>query len=119
MSTLEYLFGVILGEQILRHTDNLSKTFQNLKLCSSEGFTLVEIAQKTLKSLRNEESFDMFWLNLISEQQRLDVDEPVLPRKHGVPQNISSGTTPSYHTSNPKEHFRKQFYECFDFTIAY
>ena len=37
MTKFEYLFGVMLGEYILSHTDNLSKTVQNPKLTSSEG----------------------------------------------------------------------------------
>ena len=37
MSTFEYLFGVLLGELILKHTDNLSKTLQNPQLSALEG----------------------------------------------------------------------------------
>ena len=37
MSTFEYLFGVMLGELILKHSDNLSKTLQDPSLSASEG----------------------------------------------------------------------------------
>ena len=35
MTKFEYLFGVFLGECILKHTDNLSKTLQNPSLSAS------------------------------------------------------------------------------------
>lgn len=35
--TFRYLFGVALGELILRHSDNLSKALQSSKLSASEG----------------------------------------------------------------------------------
>ena len=37
MMTFDYLFGLVLGERILKHTDNLSKTLQNPALTASEG----------------------------------------------------------------------------------
>ncbi len=106
MSTFEYLFGVILGQLILRHTDNLSKTLQSPKLCSSEGLKIARLTKITLDSLRNEENYNMFWSMVISRQQKLTVNDPVLPRKRSVPQKLSTGAASPYYPSDPKEHYR-------------
>lgn len=60
MSTFEYLFGLMLGELLLKHTDNLSKALQNPKLSSSEEQQLAELTRKTLSSIRTDDSFDLF-----------------------------------------------------------
>ena len=50
MSTFAYFFGLVLGERILKHTDNLSKTLQNPSLTAFEG---QDLAQLTLQTLQN------------------------------------------------------------------
>jgi len=57
----EYFFGVLLGELILKHSDNLSKTLQSLKLSASEGQRITTITVKALQSLRTDNDFDLFW----------------------------------------------------------
>lgn len=37
MSTFDFFIGVSLGERILKHTDNLSKTLQHKDISASEG----------------------------------------------------------------------------------
>ena len=37
MEKFEFLFGVVLGARILKHTDNLSKTLQSPSLTAAEG----------------------------------------------------------------------------------
>ena len=51
MLTFEYFFGAMLGELILKHTDNLSKALQNPKLRSSEGQELADLTTKRFKVL--------------------------------------------------------------------
>lgn len=46
---LQYLYGVVLGELILKHSNNLSKTLQSPKLSASEGQHIAEVAVKTLQ----------------------------------------------------------------------
>ena len=57
----DYFFGVLLGELILKHSDNLSKTLQSLKLSASEGQRITTITVKALQSLRTDNDFDLFW----------------------------------------------------------
>ena len=49
MTKFSYLFGVILGECILTHTDNLSKTLQNPFLTASAGYSIAELTCQTLE----------------------------------------------------------------------
>ena len=42
MSKFNFLFGLLLGERILKHTDNLSKTLQDPTLTASEGLQCVQ-----------------------------------------------------------------------------
>jgi len=37
MINFDFYFGVYLGEMVLRHTDNLSKTLQKKELSAAEG----------------------------------------------------------------------------------
>ena len=53
MKTLNYLLGNMLGEMILRHTDNLSSTLQNKHLSASEGQQIAQMTLDTLHTLRS------------------------------------------------------------------
>ena len=77
MSTVEYLFGIILGELLLEHIDNASKALQNPKLSSSEGQHLAELTLKTLSSIRTDDSF----CQVISTQNTLEVNDPIKEAK--------------------------------------
>ena len=61
MSKFSFLFSVVLGEMILRHTDNLSKTLQHKGFSASEGQEIARLTIQILDTIRNEGSFDLFW----------------------------------------------------------
>ena len=61
MHTFKFLFGLILCEMILRHTDKLSQTLQQPKLSSVEGHEVAMLTVKTLQHLRTDENFVLFW----------------------------------------------------------
>ena len=58
--THAWIIGVqaCLGEWILKHTDNLSKTLQNLSLTA--GQQVAKLTCRTLEQIRTTESFDLF-----------------------------------------------------------
>ena len=60
METFEYLFGLSLGERILKHTDNLSRTIQSPSLTAFEAQELAKKTVITLQRIRNEEAYDLF-----------------------------------------------------------
>lgn len=53
LKTLNYLFGNMLGEMILRHTDSLSSTLLNKHLSASEGQQIARMTLDTLHTLRS------------------------------------------------------------------
>ncbi len=49
-----------LGELILRHTDNLSRTLQSPKMSAPEGANVAAMAVATLETIRSDAGFDAF-----------------------------------------------------------
>ena len=71
MEKFSFLFGVVLGELILAHSDNLSKSLQVEVLITLEGQTQAELTLKTPESIRTEEMFGLFWLKVLKWQRTL------------------------------------------------
>ena len=67
MTTFDFYFGVYLGEMVLRHTDNLSKTLQKKELSATEGQQVSSLVKVTLQSMHSAEHFDLFWKTLIKK----------------------------------------------------
>ena len=68
MSTFSFYFGLVLGEMLLRHSDNLNKTLQHEKMLAAEGQMIASMTNATLASLRNDVSFgkqSLEWLKKI------------------------------------------------------
>ena len=80
MKTFDYLYGVNLGEMVLKHSDNLSCTLQHKSMSAMEGHEIAVMTIATLKSLRNDTSFDLLWNKVNLMASKLNVDEPQLPR---------------------------------------
>ena len=80
MKTFDYLYGVILGEMVLKHSDNLSCTLQHKSMSAMEGHEISVMTIAMLKSLRNDTSFDLLWDKVNLMASKLNVDEPQLPR---------------------------------------
>lgn len=60
MRSFKFFFGVVLGELILRHSNNLRRTLQASHVSDAEGQMIAAVTVKTLQSMRNEENFKMF-----------------------------------------------------------
>jgi len=88
MRTFEFYFGIYLGEMILRHSDNLSRTLQKKDLSAIEGQRVAGLVKATLQSMRSTDQFDLFWKVLTRKAEKLNIDEPVLPRKRRAPRRI-------------------------------
>ena len=79
MQSFEFFFGLVLGEILLCHTDNLSKTLQK-NYSASEGQRVADMTKRTLHGIRDEQSFDLFWEKVSTMASDVDVNDPVLPR---------------------------------------
>ena len=78
MHTFKFLFGLILCEMILWHTDKLSQTLQQPKLSSVEDHEVAMLTVKTLQYLRTDENFDLFWQKVEKMRYQFDIAEPQL-----------------------------------------
>ena len=117
MGTFDFLFALFLGEMILRHADNLSKTLQSPTLTASDSKQLAELTCQTLQRLRDEESFDLFWRTVLHFQQKHDVSEPELPRRRRVPARFESGSAPAHFYSTTEDLYRPIYFECLSYVI--
>lgn len=75
------LFGNMLVEIVLRHTDNLSIALQHQGKSTAGGR---KMAQMTAKTLRIVECFDLFWTKVTSAADCMEVGEPRLPHQHTI-----------------------------------
>lgn len=78
MEKFSSLFGVVLGELILAHSDNLSKSLQVKVLIALEGQTQAELTLKTPESIRTEEMFGLFWLKVLKMAKNFEVEQRTL-----------------------------------------
>ena len=60
MNSFNFLFGVVLGEHILKHRDNLSKTLQDPSVTAADAHSIADLTCKTLDQIRNDDCFDLF-----------------------------------------------------------
>lgn len=120
MKTFDFYFGASLLCRLLSHTDNLSKTLQHTAMSAAEGQHLVRMTTASLKSVRTEEMFNLFWQNIIAQASKLDIGEPTLPRRRKAPRRYevgesdSSGVTPC----SPQDHYRVTYFEAIDTVIG-
>jgi hypothetical protein len=121
MQKFDYVYGVYLGELILSHSDNLSKTLQNPELSAVQGQDCANKTVEVLKQLRNEENYDLFWRNVSTKAKNLGTDDPLLPRKRQQPTKLTDfhgyGPTQQTHPTEPKDLYRKHYYEALDLVI--
>ena len=68
-------------ELILCHSNNLSQTLQKDNILATEEQEVTRLTVATLKSLRIDESFKPFWMNVAKFAADNDVAEPQLPRQ--------------------------------------
>ena len=84
MKSFDFFFGLMLGEFVLKHSDNLSKTLQNVDISAAEAQKVAEVTVSTLQSVRNAEMFDLFWTKVTKTASDVDVNELYCPgnKKH-------------------------------------
>ena len=118
MQSFRYLFGNMLAEKVLRHTDNLSRTLQHMSMSAAAGQEIARMTVATLQSIRNDESYELFWEEVTSTAEQVDVDEPLLPRRRRRPKRFDDGMSEGAHHDTPKDLYRQEYFQAFDAAIA-
>jgi hypothetical protein len=108
------LFGLLLSKNILKITDNLSRTLQKQAMSAAEGQTVTALTVHTLKAMRVEESFTSFFELVNHFRKQTGTDILVLPRKRKAPQWYEIGSEEGYHSPNVEVHYRQLYYEALD-----
>jgi len=116
MERFDFLFGAMLGELILKHTDNLSKTLQKDTLSAAEGQECAALTTKTLQSIRFDK-FDLFWDKVTMAADKLELEAPSLPRKRKRPKIFESGTAQAKFFDSPKAYLKVSYFEALDLVI--
>ena len=83
MESFHFFFGVSLGQLILNLPDNLSAALQSSRI-SAPGQNVAKLTVETLKTMRNDASFDLFWQTSKTKAADFDVSDPQLPRKRNA-----------------------------------
>ena len=82
----------MLGEFILKHSDNLSKTLQSRDMSAAEAQQIAEMTVSTLQSVRNAKKFELFWTKVTKMASDVDVNDPILPWQRKTPGRYDYGT---------------------------
>jgi len=62
-------------------------------MSAAEGQHIAQLTLNVLKSLRNQEKFQLFYQRILLDQQRFAISAPALPRKRRAPQRFQVGST--------------------------
>lgn len=94
MKSFNFFFGVMLGEMLLRHSDNRSKSLQAPHMSAAEGQTVSSMTVTTLQKVRVEHMFSLFWSKVTKMAGDLGIQEPVVPRhrKRPIRYEVGEGT---------------------------
>ena len=114
MEKINFFFGIQLGERILKHTDNLSRTLQNRAYLAVEGQIVDELSVRTLQSMHDDNSFDLFWAAVLSKSQHLQIAPPQLLRHRKVPAKLEIGSSASKQVDCVKDFIRRHYFEAVD-----
>ncbi len=119
MNSFDYIiFGNILGEMLLKHSDNLSSTLQHKSLSAAEGQKIAHMTLEVIKRLRNEESFDLFWMKVEKFSEENGIEKPSLPRRRKCPMRFDDGESEDHFHSEIKSFYRQSYYEAVDLLIS-
>ena len=114
MKNFDYLFGVMLSQKILKHSDNLSKTLQRGDISAADGQTVARMTVKTLENMRTEEGFDIFWSLVMRAKSQHEVSNPCLPRPRKRPARFEEGNARAEFHEEAENYYRQIYYEALD-----
>ena len=60
MMKFDFFFGVMLGQTVLSHSDNLSRTLQKGDISASEGQNIAKMTVRCLKTFLNDNKFAFY-----------------------------------------------------------
>ena len=118
MRTFNFFFGLVLGELVLRHSDNLSMTLQSVQISAAEGQKVADMTVTTLQSIRSDANFDLFWSKVTRMASDCEVEDPVLPRRRKRPRRYEDGSAEGHFPTDVKSFYRSIYFEALDLVTS-
>jgi hypothetical protein len=115
MKKFDFYFGVSLAIQTLAQTDLLATQLQRKDLSAYEGKELAKKTIVALKALKLE--FESFWNDTVAKAEKIDIEEPKLPRQARKPFRFRVPGQTEEISENVKEHYSKIYNEAFENVI--
>ena len=97
MSTFPYLYGSMFGKLVLNTLTTLAKHCSMLLLSAAEGQKIASMAVATLKSLRTDDNYDLFWEQAVQKAEQLEVVSPSYPEKGGYHSDMMTVHLKNFH----------------------
>ncbi len=117
MTSFEFFFGLVLGETLLRHTDNLSRTLQSEHISAAEGQSTASMTVTALEFLRSDDQFSLFWEKVQLMTESRNVDEPKLPRQRKRPKRYEDGVAAPEFDVAVEDRYRRIYFEALDLIV--
>ncbi len=111
--SFDFAFGTILGELILSHSDNLSRTIQTKSTSASEAQQIAKLVITTMQQIHQDKQYDLFWEKLLKFTDIMDISPPHLPRRKRRPARLVDGHYPG----SAKDFYWQQYFEALDNAI--
>ena len=119
MRSFNFFLGIILSQRIFSHTDNLSKTLQEVKMSAADGQFNANLTKKVLIKIRNENCFGNFYYTVVRKREmHPSISHLELPRRRRAPARFEIGNGTPYFPETPKDLYRKVYFEALDLIIA-
>lgn len=72
---------------------------------------------QTLKKMRQDDSFNLFWDKVVQTAHLIGANDPQLPRRLKRPKRFDDGLSDGHHHNHPKAFYRQIYYEAVDLMI--
>ena len=113
------MFGLVLGRNLLQHTDSLSVCLQRKSLSASEGQTMAAMTIRTSKTMTADDTFVLFLKDVTTLAEHNLVNAPGLPRRRRLPARYEDGDAPVGFDETQDSRYRHVYFEALDkFTIS-
>ena len=73
METFSLFFGLCLGKNVYKHSDNVSKTLQCTKMCALSSFNTAMLTVQVLQNTQNDGDFNRFFETVLEKAKVLEL----------------------------------------------
>ena len=109
MEKFETFFALKLAYLVFSFSEQFSVNLQAKDTTIQEAVNGAKLLITHLKSLRNEDKFNVFYRKVCEESAVL-TDEPILPRARKIPRRFNEGAATHLY-QNPQERYRHAYFE--------